>query len=168
MAAPLACGGSHIIIYCGYCTAPASFRFGYTGETLILPDVESPSPIYIGGSGVFNYLEGTHKFRTSVWRKYDPMRKLLKLGPVLQHTIQVDNIAVQVVEHFHGERLRQMPKDRSSAGKRLYINLAIGYVLNNPLCNFPLSAWPSERCYNLAWCGDAVQKLPFQLLNGFF
>jgi hypothetical protein len=107
---PLACGGGHIVVYKGYRSSPIPLCLRHAAKPLILLDEEGPCPIYIGSVKVFDYLEGARKLCTGVGREYQPVRQLLKLALVLQYPIQIDNIAVKVIQHFYGERLRQMPK----------------------------------------------------------
>jgi len=164
---PLACGGGHIVVYKGGRSSPIPLRLRYTAKPLILLDEECPCPIYIGSVRAFAYLEGTGKLCTGVGGKYQPVRQFLKLALVLQYPIQIDNIAVQVIQHFYGKVTWQMPKDGGGSCERLHINLASGDVLNNPRYKVSFPASPLEGRHRTGWRGDAVQKFPFQLLNGF-
>jgi hypothetical protein len=58
-------------------------------------------------------------------------------------------------------------KDGGGSCERLHINLASGDGLDNPRCKVSFPASPPEGRHRAGWYGDAVQKFPFQLLNGF-
>jgi len=111
-------------------------------------------------------LEGARKLCTGVGREYQPVRQFLKLALVLQYPIQIDNIAVQVIQHFYGKGTWQMPKDGGGSCERLHINLASGDVLDNPRCKVSFPASPLEGRHRTGGYGDAVQKFSFQLLAG--
>jgi hypothetical protein len=80
---PAACGGGHIVAYMSYHSSPITHDFCLTAKTLILLYEESPSPIYIGSSWGFGYLEGTCELGAGVGREYQSVRQLLKTGFVL-------------------------------------------------------------------------------------
>ena len=80
---PVACSGGHIVVYKSYRSSPIPLPLCYTAKTLILLYEESPSPIYIGSSWGFGYLEGTCELGAGIGREYQSVRQLLKPGFIL-------------------------------------------------------------------------------------